>query len=197
LAAALSALERAAEALSPVPPDVSALITTSFREAFTGTFDCWSGVRSGRLPMPAVVERWTDRLPELLELEARMMAVGGESAEVFHCDLRVDNVIIDASGGAWFCDWNWISRGPAWIDLGTLLMSAVPDHDVDALFREHPLGRQAPPDAPDMLMGALLGFFATSCERPPMPGSPYIRQHQRYYGELALDWLVRRRGWRR
>jgi Ser/Thr protein kinase RdoA (MazF antagonist) len=197
LTATLSALTRAAAALSPVPPALAALTTKPFTEAFAGTFDCWAAIADGRLPLPAMMAHLAERLPELIALESRLMAYGAAAGEVIHCDLRVDNVIIDSSGAAWFCDWNWLCQGPAWLDVVTILLSATPDHDAEALFYAHPLSAEAPDDALDALLAGLLGYFTTASERPPVPTSPYIRPHQRYYATLTLDWLVRRRGWRR
>jgi hypothetical protein len=129
---------------------------------------------------PLMLAPLAERLPELIALESRLMAYGAAADEVIHCDLRIDNVIIDSSGAAWFCDWNWLCQGPAWLDVVTILLSAAPDHDAEALFRAHPLAATAPDDALDVLLAGLLGYFTTASERPPVPTSPYIRPHQRY-----------------
>jgi hypothetical protein len=196
LTATLSALTRAAAALWPVPPALVTLTAKPFTELFAGTFDCWAAIRDGRLPMPAMTAPLAGHLPELIALERRLMEYGAAASEINHNDLRADNVIIDSSGAAWFCDWNWLSPGPAWFDVVTVLLAAAPDHDVEALFHAHPLAASAPPDALDVMLAGLLGYFATSSERPPIATSPHVRPHQRYYATLTLDWLARRQGWR-
>ncbi|NUT33615.1 MAG: phosphotransferase, partial [Hamadaea sp.] len=197
LAATLDAIAATAAALSPLPPALAELATDAFSTAMKGTLDRWRAISDGERPLPDQAASLADRLSELVALETEFLALGDAATTVFHCDLRVDNVIIDTAGAAWICDWNWVTRGPAWTDLVTVLLSASPDHDVDRLFAAHPATRGLPDEALDAALAGLSGYFVTQATEPAVETSPYIRPHQRYYGELALDWLARRRAWRR
>jgi aminoglycoside phosphotransferase (APT) family kinase protein len=194
LTAALDAYAQAAALLTPAPPALAEYVPDSFRARMDGTLGRWALVAHGdqQLPEPSLA----DNLSELISLEQRLLDYGDSMTGVMHCDLRADNVILDTAGMAWICDWNHLCRGPAWIDLVSLLISAVPDHDVDRLFAEHPAAAYAPDDALDATLAGLAGYYLTQATRPEIPTSPYVRTHQRHYGELAIDWLARRRNWR-
>jgi hypothetical protein len=64
-------------------------------------------------------------------------------------------------------------------------------------FAAHPSAAGAPADALDATLAGLSGYFVTSGAEEEVETSPYLRAHQRYYAELALDWLARRHGWHR
>src|SRR5690606_8694802 len=135
------------------------------------------------------------RIEELAALEAGVFeAIHAES--VIHCDLRDDNVILGDDGKVWFCDWNWPCKAAPWVDLVTLLISAYGDgYDADALLTAHPLGRDVAPERVDALLAALGGYFTEASGQPPIPGSPYLRQHQSWWARTTLTWLALRRGW--
>ncbi|MFJ6378886.1 hypothetical protein ACIQI7_02585 [Kitasatospora sp. NPDC092039] len=42
---------------------------------------------------------------------------------------------------------------------------------------------------------ALAGLFLRSGAQPPPVGSPALRGHQTWSGEVVLNWLSERRGW--
>lgn len=114
---------------------------------------------------------------------------------LIHSDLRDDNVIMGRDGRIWFCDWNFPTVGPAWVDAVTLAISMQGDGlYADALLAESgalPAGE----DRVDVLLATLLGYFARAGQQPPSDSSPYLRQHQLWYGDVVADWLARRRGW--
>ncbi|GAB3813630.1 hypothetical protein GCM10027605_57520 [Micromonospora zhanjiangensis] len=94
--------------------------------------------------MPAVPAGIPARLADLVRLESLLPGYA-ESAGLIHCDLRLDNVLIDPDGAAWICDWNWLCHGPAWFDLAGLLLIGYPAGlDVDGRFAAHPGARGAP-----------------------------------------------------
>ncbi|SCG63952.1 phosphotransferase family protein [Micromonospora halophytica] len=169
----------------------------------------WGEVAAGREPMPPAPQAARDRLSDLVTLESRLPGYAAAGRGLTHGDLRVDNVLLDAGGRAWFCDWNWLCHGPAWFDLvGLLLTGYAGGLPVDALFAAHPTATDAPPDALDVTLAALAGYFLTSAAvvppgvvgpaagtAPAPPVSPYLRAHQRFSGEQALGWLADRRGW--
>jgi hypothetical protein len=133
---------------------------------------------------------WTATVSELCA-EALAGAIGGDS--VVHMDLREDNVLIDRGGAVWFVDWNWPVVGAPWIDLVCIVLSAAGDgHDADGLLRAHPLGRDVDPRAVDSLLAVLWTFWAVDSVEPVPPGSPHLRDHQRWYLETTRGWLSRR-----
>jgi hypothetical protein len=137
-----------------------------------------------------------ERAAELAELEARFDELARDHVGLIHCDLRLDNVIIDAAGRALLCDWSSLSTGPAWFDLVSLLISAEASGlDVDALFFAHPTTSGLPDDVLDAALAAFLGYYVHASALPEIPTSPALRGHQRYYAHLTLRWLSRRRGW--
>ncbi|MEV4483621.1 phosphotransferase family protein [Micromonospora coxensis] len=135
----------------------------------------WGEVAAGREPMPPVPEVARTRLPELVALESRLPGYAAAAPGLAHGDLRVDNVLLDVDGRAWFCDWNWLCHGPGWFDLvGLLLTGYAGGLPVDALFAAHPAAADAPPDALDVTLAALAGYYLTSAAAipPGVPGPP-------------------------
>jgi aminoglycoside phosphotransferase (APT) family kinase protein len=156
----------------------------------------WGEVAAGREPPPALPAPLRDRLPELVALESRLPGYAAGATGLIHGDLRVDNVLVDTGGRAWFCDWTWLCHGPAWFDLAGLLLTAYASGlDADRLFAEHPAVAGAPPDALDVTLAALAGYFLTTAAAAPATASPHLPAHQRWSGEQALDWLAHRQGW--
>jgi Phosphotransferase enzyme family len=150
---------------------------------------------------------------ELAALEAALPEYA-DTPGLTHGDLRPDNVLIDGTGAAWFCDWNWICHGAPWFDTAALLVTAYTSGrrplagadsdelhrlDADRLFAEHPTAAGAPPDALDATLAALSGYLLGRAASPsvdaPGAASPAIQAHQRWTGEAALAWLSARRGW--
>jgi len=112
-----------------------------------------------------------------------------------HGDLRLDNVLIDRSGRAWLCDWSQVCRGPAWFDTVSLLITAYASGlDASALFAAHPTAAEASPEALDAALAALSGFWLSRADWPS-EASPTLREHQRWSGMVALDWLASRHRW--
>jgi aminoglycoside phosphotransferase (APT) family kinase protein len=205
LAATLSAWATTASALRQPPDSLLALDLPRLADLLRSDLSCWQ----------QAPPRDLDQVPELAALEAALPEYV-DSSGLTHCDLRPDNVLIDRSGAAWFCDWNWVCHGAPWFDTAGLLVYAYasdrkalagadsdnlpPAHhrlDADRLFAAHPTAAGAPPDALDATLAALAGYLLSQATAGPTDASPALRAHQRWSGEAALAWLSRRRGWPR
>ena len=52
-----------------------------------------------------------------------------------------------------------------------------------------------PPEHVDVVLALVMGYFLKSADDPVPPTSPYLRDAQRWQGEVCWDWLCERRGW--
>ncbi|MEH1100654.1 phosphotransferase family protein [Micromonospora sp. CPCC 205561] len=196
LAATLAGYADVAAALSAPPAGLVAAGLPHLADLAREDILWWGEVAAGREPAPPLPAPLRDRLPDLVALESRLPPYAATATGLIHGDLRLDNVLIDGAGQAWFCDWAWLCHGPAWFDLATLLLTAYADGlDADALFAGHPASAGAPSDALDVTLAALSGYFLTTATSAPKTASPHLPAHQRWSGEQSLGWLARRRGW--
>jgi hypothetical protein len=195
LDAALAAWAVAAEALREPPAELVAVGLPALADLIRSDLSWWREIAAGREAKPPVPPWVEKQLDDLVALESALPGyVSGNAAT--HCDLRLDNVLIDPTGAAHLCDWTWICFGPAWWDTASLLISAYASGlDADALFAAHPTARDAPADGLDAALAALGGYLLTRAEAGPTGASPHIVAHQRWTGEAALAWLAARRGW--
>jgi hypothetical protein len=184
LDACLDALEAVARELTPAPAGL--------------------GLGSAVDELGSFVEHWSDlRLlhPELAHLdEAERLAsacaevLAGDT--VVHSDVRDDNVLLDQDGRAWFCDWNWPIVGAPWFDSLAMLIGPRGDGvDVESAIATRPLLRDVPRDDIDCVIALVTGYFLKSAADPVPPTSPFLRDHQRWQGEVCWEWLCERRGW--
>jgi hypothetical protein len=82
-----------------------------------------------------------------------------------------------------------------WVDLMCVLLSAHGDgHDVETILGSHVLTRDVEPRSIDALLANLWLYFECSADRPVPTFSPHLRDHQRWYAEVAADWLGQRLG---
>ncbi|MFK3984010.1 phosphotransferase [Micromonospora sp. NPDC050397] len=197
LSATLDAYARVARALREPPEALVALGPPQLADLLRADLSWWREIVDGYEPVPAgVPASLRGRLPELASLEGLLPGYA-HGTGLIHCDLRLDNVLIDRSGAAWICDWNWLCFGPAWFDLAGLLVTAYASGlDADRAFATHPATRDAPADGLDAALAALAGYWLVRATTEPAAESPHLRAHQRWSGETALAWLASRRGWR-
>lgn len=183
LAASLTMLGTVAEQLTP-PPAGAALAT--FADEFAAWPAHWDYARS------------TFVLPhgeEAAALAARLAEVTAGDT-VLHTDVRDDNILVRPDGSAVLCDWNWPVVGAAWIDPLMLLVGPRGDGlDVDAVLATHPAFAGLDPEAVDVVLALVTGYFLKACDDPVPPTSPYLREHQRWQADVVWDWLCERRGW--
>lgn len=193
LDAVLHAYAVTAEALTPAP---EALVAAGLQKIadLESDFEFWRKVAGGAVDASVlpdfVPHEWIDPLAEL-ESSWRT-AAAGES--VLHNDLRADNVLISDEGAATFCDWNWATYGPSWLDLTVLLADAAADgHDASTLLTKHRAADGAAAEHIDSVLAGIAGFFVGRGSEPDEALSPHLRAHQRYCAHAVLSWLAERR----
>jgi hypothetical protein len=180
----LDMLTAAAPALTP-PPAELALPPAS--EEFAEWPAYWDHLRTSR--------------PDLSH-DAEAAALAARHVEVMtgdtlvHTDVRDDNLLLTADGRALLCDWNWPMVGAAWLDSLFLLIGPRGDGlDVAAVIDGHPLLSAVPEEEIDVVLALVTGYFLKSSEDPVPPSSPFLRDAQRWQGEVCWAWLSERRGW--
>lgn len=140
----------------------------------------------------APMERWLE-LQHLVEGAAAVLP-GPAPA---HNDLRPDNIIMErGTNRAYVCDWNFLSRGPAWSDWTGLLPYLHHDGlDADALLASSPLAAGADDHAVDTWLAVLAAYLTVSGLSAEVPTSPRLRAHGRFSARIMVDWLSERRAW--
>ncbi|WP_148612804.1 phosphotransferase family protein [Nocardioides rubriscoriae] len=183
LDASLAMLATTARVLTPPPAD---LALDTFAAELAGWPAHWDYARAAFV------------LPhgeEAAALAARYTEVVGGST-VVHTDVRDDNILLRPDGTALLCDWNWPVVGAAWLDSLLLLIGPRGDGlDVEAVLADHPTFAGVDPEAVDVVLALVAGYFLKTGDDPVPSSSPYIREHQRWQADVVWDWLCERRGW--
>jgi aminoglycoside phosphotransferase (APT) family kinase protein len=180
----LDALETVARVLTPAPPGLE-LDPIGDELAAWPAF--WETVR-GRHDLP--------HADEAAALAAGFAGVVSGDTLV-HVDVRDDNVLLTTDGRALFCDWNWPAAGAPWLDSLFVLIGPRGDGlDVESVIASRALLRGVPADHIDRVLALVTGYFLGSAGEPVPPTSPYLRDVQRWQGEVVWDWLCERRAWR-
>jgi hypothetical protein len=150
---------------------------------------------------PAFWDHLRERGPDLAHLD-EAAALAGRYVEamagntVVHTDVRDDNILLTSDGRALLCDWNWPFIGAAWLDSLFLLIGPRGDGlDVEQVIEKHPLLSVVPAESIDIVLALITGYFLKSADDPVPPTSPFIRDAQRWQGEVCWAWLCERRGW--
>ena len=146
---------------------------------------------------PGDLDPWVRaHLPELVQrsAQARSALVGEALCQL---DARADNMVLDAQGAVWLVDWPWACRGPAWLDLALLAMTALSRGGELASSSSGPAGDQeaeafdvaaeveqvaarlgADAELLTNLWVGELGYFIQMADQPPPPNLPTIRAYQ-------------------
>lgn len=185
LQACLDMLAGMASTLTPAP---AALALTPAAEEMAGWPAYWEQLRGAVAPA---------HHEEAAELARRFDEVM-EGCTVVHTDVRDDNLLLASDGRVLLCDWNWPMQGAAWLDSLFLLIGPRGDGlDVEAVIARSPLLSAVPPESIDVVLALVVGYFLKSAREPAPATSPFIRDAQRWQGEVCWDWLCERRGWAR
>ncbi len=179
LAACVAMTEQMAATLTPVPPD---LVVDDFATEFGSWPGFWDEIRR-------------EHADDAATLAGRFREVTAGSTLV-HTDIRDDNILLAEDGRVLLCDWNWPVSGAPWIDLLLLLIGPRGDGlDVEAALAGSALTRDLEPEAVDIVLALVTGYFLYSADQPAPSTSPYMREAQRWQGEVCWEWLCERRGW--
>ncbi|MCX5202326.1 aminoglycoside phosphotransferase family protein [Streptomyces sp. NBC_00237] len=185
----LAALADLSAALTPAPYDAPRT-----EDADAKTFRGWqqrleSGETEGLDPWVAA------NLTRLVELAAPW-AEFAHGDTLCHGDLRADNILLTADGGAVFVDWPHAVRAVAWFELLVMLPSVAAQGggDPEELFAAHPSAADADPAGVTCVLAALAGYFVHHSLLPAPPGLPTVRPFQAAQGAAAVAWLRRRLG---
>jgi aminoglycoside phosphotransferase (APT) family kinase protein len=177
-----------ASALTPPPAELG---KESFVAEFADWPSHWERVRADLPDLPAIAEH----LDEAAALAARFAEVA-DGTTLVHTDIRDDNLMLATDGRVLLCDWNWPVVGAAWLDTVFLMIGPRGDGlDVDAMLAAAPLTRDLPGESIDIVIALITAYFLMSAAQPVPPTSPYIRDAQRWQGEVCWRWLAERRGW--
>jgi hypothetical protein len=184
LEVAVAMLETAARDLTPAPDGLG---LDDFESEFADWPALWDRIRQARPDLA--------HADEAAALASRFAEVTGGST-VVHTDVRDDNILLTGDGRAVMCDWNWPVAGAAWLDTVLLMIGPRGDGlDVEAVLAASPLTRDVPDESVDILLALVAGYFLHSGEQPGPPTSPYLRDAQRWQGQVVWEWLGERRGW--
>lgn len=150
---------------------------------------------------PAAWDHVRETRPDLPHLDAAALlaatAVDLASGDALvHSDVRDDNLLVTTDGRVLLCDWNWPTRGASWVDTVLLMIGPRGDGlDVDAHLARLALTRDVPGADIDAFLALLVGYFWKQADERVPPTSPYLRDFQRWQGEVVWEWLRERRGW--
>ena len=186
----LDALTALAEAMTPSPIEVPPVA-----ERFGGAFRGWTelATRDDLTGLDDWARRHLDRL-------AALESAWGEAAAgrtLAHADVRADNLLLTPDRVV-VVDWPWACLAAPWFDLLAMLPSIRLDGGPppEELFASHPFARGADADAVTAVVAAVAGYLVRQGRLPSPPGLPTLRAFQRAQGEIVLDWLRARTGWR-
>ncbi len=131
-----------------------------------------------------------EHLDEAAALAARFAEVAAGST-VVHTDIRDDNLLLTRRRPGAAVRLELAGRRRAWLDTVFLMIGPRGDGlDVDALLAASPLTRDVPAESIDVVIALVTGYFLMSAAQPVPPTSPYIRDAQRWQGEVCWGWLA-------
>jgi aminoglycoside phosphotransferase (APT) family kinase protein len=189
LDACAAMLQQLATDLSPAPEELELAAAT---EDFAPWPALWDRLRGG-LPQVTGLAAYHQ---EAARLAAAFRDVVAGPA-VVHGDVRDDNLLLAGDGRVLLCDWNFPFAGADWLDSFFLLIGPRGDGlDVEAAIAASPLLAAADPQHVDVVLALATGYFLRMSAQPVPATSPFLREVQRWQGEVCWDWLAERRGWR-
>ena len=189
----LAALDRLAEALTPVPATVTST-APAVADYLGADFSGWRTL--ARAPRDNRLDPWSRaHLAELAALEATWAThVAGDT--LLHADIRADNLLLTGDGGAgnrvMVVDWPHACRGAAFVDLAAFAPSVTMQGGPEPaeLLARSRAGRNVSRESLAAVVCALAGYFTERSLQPPPPGLPTVRRFQAAQGEVTRRWLA-------
>ena len=136
-------------------------------------------------------------LPDLAHREAAALAARfaevTAGTTVVHTDVRDDNVLLTDDGRVLLCDWNWPARA-AWLDTVFLLIGPAATGSTPTPRSPGALTAEVPAEHVDIVLALAVGYFFRHADQPVPSYSPWVREVQRWQGEVAWDWALRAPG---
>lgn len=174
----LDALAELTEALEP-SPWADAPVAAVRSEAFLSR---WDNVIADGSAVPEWAAGREQELAELARAGLRALAKGDG---LVHWDLRADNILLTEERVV-FIDWAHAARAASWAD--TVILHADMRGSVEL------------PELPEDegitgFLAGISGGLWWGSSQPPPPGLPTLRDWQRKYALVHLDWLRERLGW--
>jgi len=195
LSRVLTALTPLVESLTPSPIVVE-MIAERLHEPLKGWRRLQEATRTKSDDLIGVPDWARRNLERLAALESEWeKASAGET--LLHFDLRADNILLTADR-VLVVDWPHASLGAGWMEPLQILPSIAMQGGPKPweIFDSHPLGGEAPEESVTAVLAAVTGYFVRQSLLPAPPGLPTLRAFQRDQGIPAMEWLMRRTGWR-
>ena len=191
----LDAVTQLVESLTPSPIAVET-IAERLHEPLQGWRTLHSAGRAKSDDLAGVPDWARRNLARLSALESEWEAASA-GATLLHFDLRADNILLTPDR-VLVVDWPHASLGAGWMELLQILPSIAMQGGPKPweIFDSHPLGRDAPDRKVTAVLAAVAGYFIRQSRLPASPGLPTLRAFQRDQGIPAVEWLMRRTGWR-
>ena len=180
----VAALDRLADALTPVPIPVPAV-----GDLYAGAFTGWRALAGS--PQPHDLDRWSrSRLDDLAALEATW-AERAAGDTLLHTDVRADNLLLTADDVV-LVDWPSACAGAAFVDpllfAPSVAMQGGPEPA--ALLAMSAAGRCADRRAVAAVVCAMAGYLTSQSLGPAPPGLPTLREFQAAQADIARRWLA-------
>jgi aminoglycoside phosphotransferase (APT) family kinase protein len=195
LSRVLDAVTQLVHSLTPSPIAVET-IAERLHEPLQGWRTLHSAAQAKSDDLVGVPDWARRNLARLAALESEWEGASA-GATLLHFDLRADNILLTADR-VLVVDWPHASLGAGWMELLQILPSIAMQGGPKPweIFDSHPLGRDAPDRKVTAVLAAVAGYFIRQSRLPAPPGLPTLRAFQRDQGIPAVEWLMRRTGWR-
>lgn len=167
-----------------------------FAQALADLFPRWSQLFDAenvdaRFAAAGPHEAWVPANASLLTDLAASAPAHTKGSRLVHADLRMDNMVLDATGRAVAVDWPWACIGAPWLDAlaGAVSLSLQSGLPARELFLSHAVARDCSPQSEIAMVAVLAGYFLHAGTEPDVPALPGLREFQRAQARPALDWL--------
>lgn len=189
--ATLSALGKAARALTPSPIDE----LPTAHEVLDRRLRCWREPAT----LPDQLDPWARRYVDRLAAVETAWGPWADGDTLLHTNPSPETMVRTGTGRVLLTGWREPARGAAWLDIAMLvpyLLTA--GHDVagaERLVLSRTELRAVPAWAVTGYAVALCGYWLKAGAEPEPAGSVGLRARQRQAGQAALGWVRHRTRW--